>query len=268
MKHYYKVTEFLKSRISTKIIDWQRIDRTAQEAKESIHAYYERLLQAFKHYSGTETIEAKDMIHFVFRFVEGLRPEISRMIKSHFICWQARPIDEVLQYAKYCSDEIELKQRKLKEKAMVMQIKAAQTGMQGNLPQQLPQQQQGNMVFQPQMKGRGCIGNMNRGPDLGTVVARNDVQGMKKLLPCHVCGAIGHWKQEYLMLVQEGVVQQTNDINSFQNMRGPRMRGPNPNFQNNMNQVQTFQPMQQVQMPCVQMTQLQPMQQQVPTVPR
>ncbi|KAJ1218507.1 hypothetical protein NDU88_006085 [Pleurodeles waltl] len=82
------------------------------------------------------------MIHFVFRFVEGLRPEISQMIKSHLICWQAKPIDEVLQYAKYYSDEIELKQRKLKEKAMVMQIKAAQTGMQGNFPQQ----QQGNVT--------------------------------------------------------------------------------------------------------------------------
>ncbi|KAJ1192517.1 hypothetical protein NDU88_001824 [Pleurodeles waltl] len=65
------------------------------------------------------------------KFVEGLRPKI---------CWQATPIDEVLQYAKYYSDEIELKQKKLKEKAMVMQIKAAQTGGQGHFPQQLPQQ--------------------------------------------------------------------------------------------------------------------------------
>ncbi|KAJ1205910.1 hypothetical protein NDU88_001331 [Pleurodeles waltl] len=72
------------------------------------------------------------MNYLVFRFVEGLRPEISQMIKNHLICWQAKPIDEVLQYAKYCSDEIELKQRKLKEVVMVMQIKAAQAGMQGN----------------------------------------------------------------------------------------------------------------------------------------
>ncbi|KAJ1162580.1 hypothetical protein NDU88_003048 [Pleurodeles waltl] len=95
--------------------------------------------RAFKHYRGTKTIEAKDMIRFVFRFVEGLRPEISQMIKSHLICWQAKPIDEVLRYARFCTDEIELKQRKLKEKAMVMQIKAVQTGMQGNFPQQLSQ---------------------------------------------------------------------------------------------------------------------------------
>ncbi|KAJ1150238.1 hypothetical protein NDU88_003033 [Pleurodeles waltl] len=64
---------------------------------------------------------------------------------------------------------------------------------------------------------------MNRGTDLGTVGVQNDVQGMKKLLPCHSCGAIGHWKWECPMMVQEGVVQQSNDINSFQNMRGPRV---------------------------------------------
>ncbi|KAJ1200731.1 hypothetical protein NDU88_004552 [Pleurodeles waltl] len=73
------------------------------------------------------------------------------MIKSHLICWQVKLIDELLQYAKYCSDEIELKQKKLKEKAMVMQIKAAQTGAQGNFIQQMPQQH-GNVMFQPQMR--------------------------------------------------------------------------------------------------------------------
>ncbi|KAJ1125905.1 hypothetical protein NDU88_004320 [Pleurodeles waltl] len=120
------------------------------------------------------------MNHLVLRFVEGLRPEISQMIKNHLICWQAKPIDEVLQYAKYCSDEIELKQRKLKEKVMVMQIKAAQEGMQGNGLQQMVQQLQGNGKFQAQMRGRGRGGFVNRGPDLNTVVVQNDVQGMKK----------------------------------------------------------------------------------------
>ncbi|KAJ1162096.1 hypothetical protein NDU88_002574 [Pleurodeles waltl] len=139
MKYYYKVIEFLKTRISPKNIDWQRIDRIVQKAKESIHVYYERLLKAFKEYSSKKAIEPKDMLHFVFRFVEGLRPEIGHMSKSHLICWQAKPIDEVSQYAKYCSDEIELKQKKLQEKAMVMQIKAAQTGVQGNFVQQMPQ---------------------------------------------------------------------------------------------------------------------------------
>ncbi|KAJ1201391.1 hypothetical protein NDU88_005202, partial [Pleurodeles waltl] len=85
MKYYHKVIEFLKQKVSPKVTDWQKIDRTSQEAKESIHAYYERLLKAFKHYSGTEVIEPKDMNHLVFRFVEGLRPEISQMIKNHLI---------------------------------------------------------------------------------------------------------------------------------------------------------------------------------------
>ncbi|KAJ1089318.1 hypothetical protein NDU88_002469 [Pleurodeles waltl] len=180
MKHYYKVIEFLKTRILPKNIDWQRIDRTVQEVKEAIHAYYKRLLKAFKEYSGMEAIELKDMLHFVFRLVEGLKPEIGQMIKSHLICWQAKPIDEVLQYAKYCSDEIELKQKKLKEKAMVMQIKAAQTGVQGTFVEQIPQLQ-GTVMFQPQMRGRGCGINVNRGPDLNTVVVQNDVQGMKTM---------------------------------------------------------------------------------------
>ncbi|KAJ1098967.1 hypothetical protein NDU88_004072 [Pleurodeles waltl] len=91
------------------------------------------------------------MNHLVFRFVEGLSTEISQMIKNHLICWQAKPIDEVLQYAKYCSDEIELKQRKLKEKVMVMQIKAAQAGMQGNGLQQMVQRPQGNRMLQAQV---------------------------------------------------------------------------------------------------------------------
>ncbi|KAJ1206316.1 hypothetical protein NDU88_001723 [Pleurodeles waltl] len=168
MKYYHKVIEFLQHKVSPKVIDWQKIDRTSQEAKESIHAYYERLLKAFKDYSGTETIEPKDMNHLVFRFVEGLRREISQMIKNHLICCQAKPIDEVLQDAKYCSDENDLKQRKLKEKVMVKQLKAAQAGMQGNGVQQMIQQQlQGNGMFQAQPRGRGFV---NRGPDLNTVV--------------------------------------------------------------------------------------------------
>ncbi|KAJ1151803.1 hypothetical protein NDU88_004582 [Pleurodeles waltl] len=99
----------------------------------------------------TEVTELAEGSMGVNRFVEGLRPEVGQMIKSHLICWQAKPIDELLQYAKYCSDEIELKQKKLKEKAMMMQIKAAQTGVKGALVQQIPQQQ-GTVMFQPQMR--------------------------------------------------------------------------------------------------------------------
>ncbi|KAJ1116727.1 hypothetical protein NDU88_004933 [Pleurodeles waltl] len=221
MRYFHKVIEFLKQKVSSKVTNWQKIDRTSQEAKESIHAYYERLLKAFKHYSGTEVIESKDMNHLVFRFVEGLRPEIIQMIKNHLTCWQAKPIDEVLQYAKYCSDGIELKQRKLKEKVMVMQIKAAQAGMQGNGIQQMVQQQpQGNGMFQAQPRGRGRGGFANRGPDMNTVIVQNDVQGMKKVSPCHACGGVGHWKRECPMVVQDGVVQQSNDVGTFKNVRG------------------------------------------------
>ncbi|KAJ1124958.1 hypothetical protein NDU88_003401 [Pleurodeles waltl] len=198
------------------------------------------------------------------------------MIKSHLICWQSKPIDEVLTYAKYCSDEIEVKQKRLKEKVMVMQLKAAQTGLQGlqglqGFSQQIPQPQlQGNMVFQPQARGRGRGGFGSNGPDLSTVVTPNGVQAMTKVMPCHMCGIVGHWKRECPMLVQEGagVGQQNNDVNAFQTMRGPKMRGPNPNFQT-INQLQGLQPMQpqQMQMPCMQMTQMQPMQQQFPMVP-
>ncbi|KAJ1107905.1 hypothetical protein NDU88_005292 [Pleurodeles waltl] len=264
MKYYHKVIEFLKQKVSPKVTDWQKIDRTSQEVKESIHAYYERLFKAFKHYSGTETIEPKDMNHLVFRFVEGLRPKVSQMIKNHLICWQAKPIDEVLQYAKYCSDEIELKQRKLKEK----QIKAAQAGMQGNGIQQMVQQQpQGNGMFQAQPRGQGR-GFVNRGPDLNTVVVQNDAQGMKKMSPCHACGGVGHWKQECPNVVHDGVVQQSTDVGTFQNMGGPKLRGQNQNFQNNMVQMQGLQPMQQIQMLRVQPAQVKQVQQQVPMVPR
>ncbi|KAJ1175251.1 hypothetical protein NDU88_000539 [Pleurodeles waltl] len=212
---------------------------------------------------------------FVLRqpwFVEGLRPKISQMIKSHLICWQSKSIDEVLNYAKYCSDEIETKQKRLKEKVMVMQLRAAQTGLQGlqGFQQQVSQQQQqGNAMFQPQMRGRGRGGFVNNGPDLNTVMIPNGIQAMKKVMPCHTCGIVGHWKRECPMMVQEGVGQQNNDVNTFQTMRGPKLRGPNPNFQNNINQLQGLQPMQpqQVQMPRVQMAQLQPMQQQFPMVP-
>ncbi|KAJ1180371.1 hypothetical protein NDU88_005592 [Pleurodeles waltl] len=186
MKYYHKVIEFLKQKVSPKVTDWQKIDRTSQEVKESIHAYYERLLKAFKHYSGTETIEPKDMNHLVFRFVEGLRPEVSQIIKNHLICWQAKPIDEVLQYAKYCSDEIELKQKKLKEKVMVMQIRAAQAGIQGNgVQQMIPQQPQMNGAFQAQPRGRGR-GFVNRGLDMNNVVIQNDgVQPMQQMQMPH-----------------------------------------------------------------------------------
>ncbi|KAJ1156041.1 hypothetical protein NDU88_008766 [Pleurodeles waltl] len=269
MKYYHKVIEFLKQKVSPKVTDWQKIDRTSQEVKESIHAYYERLLKAFKHYSGTETIEPKDMNHLVFRFVEGLRPEVSQMIKNHLICWQAKPNDEVLQYAKYCSDEIELKQKKLKEKVMVMQIRAEQAGIQGkwSSADDTTTTTAMNGVFQAQPRGRGR-GFVNRGSDMNNVVIQNDVQGVKKMSPCHACGGVGHWKRECPNMVQDGAVQQSTNVGTLQNKRGPKMRHQNPNFQNNLAQMQGVQPMQQMQMRRFQSIQMQPVQQQIPMVPR
>ncbi|KAJ1218343.1 hypothetical protein NDU88_005924 [Pleurodeles waltl] len=162
--------------------------------------------------------------------------------------------------------KFELKQKKLKEKVMVMQIRAAQAGIQGNGVQQMIQQQpQVNGVFQAQPRGRGFV---NRGPDLNTVVVQNDAQGMKRMSPCHACGGLGHWKRECLNVVQDGVIQQSTNIGTLQNMKGPKLRNQNPNFQNNMIQMQGLQPMQQMQMLRVQPAQIQQVQQQVPMVPK
>ncbi|KAJ1123875.1 hypothetical protein NDU88_002342 [Pleurodeles waltl] len=154
-----------------------------------------KILQKLAELAEKHVIEIEKTKHLKrsYRFVKGLRPEVGQMIKSYLISWQSKLTNEGLQYAKYCSDEIELKQKKLKEKAMVMQIKAAQTGVQGALvPPMLPQQR--SIMFQPQIRGRGRGMDMMRGPDLGTVVVQNDVQGMKKMLLCHLCGNVGHWK--------------------------------------------------------------------------
>ncbi|KAJ1208276.1 hypothetical protein NDU88_003662 [Pleurodeles waltl] len=72
----------------------------------------------------------------------GIYPNVPTLeTVSNLVVPQAKPIDDVLQCAKYCSDEFELKQKKLKEKAMVMQIKAAQSGLQGELVPSMPPQQ-------------------------------------------------------------------------------------------------------------------------------
>lgn len=86
------------------------------------------------------------MSHFIYRFVYGLKSEIGDMIKQHMLFWQNKPIDEVLRYAKYCSDDIEA-HRQLKERTMWAQVKMAKqqeailkkdvnTGNQGGQKQQ------------------------------------------------------------------------------------------------------------------------------------
>ncbi|KAJ1164467.1 hypothetical protein NDU88_004904 [Pleurodeles waltl] len=140
--------------------------------------------------------------------------------------------------------------------------------MQGSGVQQMVQQPQGNGMFQTETRGLGRGGFVNRGPDMNTVVVQTNVQGMKKMSQCHACGGVGHWKRECPMMVQDGVVQQSNDFSAFQNVRGPRMRGPNPNFHNNLVQMQGLQPMQKMQMPRVQPEQVQQVQQEIPMVLR
>ncbi|KAJ1153713.1 hypothetical protein NDU88_006471, partial [Pleurodeles waltl] len=78
---------------------------------------------------------------------------------------------------------------------------------------------------------------------------------------------VGHWKRECPNVVHDGVIQQSTDVGTFQNVRGPKLRGQNQNFQNNMVQMQGLQPMQQIQMLRVQPAQMQQVQQQVPMVP-
>ncbi|KAJ1192662.1 hypothetical protein NDU88_001968 [Pleurodeles waltl] len=85
--------------------------------------------------------------------------------------------------------------------------------------------------------------------------------------PCHACGGVGHWKREGPNMVQDGAVQQGTNVGALQNSRGPKIRHQNPNFLNNLVQMQGVQPMQQMQMPHFQSIQLQPVQQQIPMVP-
>ena len=81
-------------------------------------------------------------------------------IQQIVICWQSKPLDEILRYAKYCSDDLESRQKKLKEKFMVAQTKLAQGnlmrnsgGMQGvGVQNSCPMM---NLNGVPQGKGRG-----------------------------------------------------------------------------------------------------------------
>lgn len=66
MRKYDQVITFLKNKIPPRETDWLKIDRATQEPKESVRAYSERLLQVFKQYSGFETIDKKNMSHFVY----------------------------------------------------------------------------------------------------------------------------------------------------------------------------------------------------------
>ncbi|XP_078509623.1 uncharacterized protein LOC144769407 [Lissotriton helveticus] len=126
MRKYEQVIQHLKEKVPAKETDWTKIDRTTQERDETVHSFYERLLQVFKTYSGIDNIDLKDMTHFIYRFVNGLRPEICQWIKDNTICWHTKKMDEVLRYAKYCEDEMAEKKKALKEKVMWAQVKLAE----------------------------------------------------------------------------------------------------------------------------------------------
>ncbi|XP_078534029.1 uncharacterized protein LOC144820335 [Lissotriton helveticus] len=126
MRKYEQVIQHLKEKVPAKETDWTKIDRTTQERDETVHSFYERLLQVFKTYSGIDNIDLKDMTHFIYRFVNGLRPEICQWIKDNKICWHTKKMDEVLRYAKYCEDEMAEKKKALKEKVMWAQVKLAE----------------------------------------------------------------------------------------------------------------------------------------------
>ncbi|KAJ1099192.1 hypothetical protein NDU88_004296, partial [Pleurodeles waltl] len=91
---------------------------------------------------------------------------------------------------------------------------------------------------------------------------------MRRMSPCHACGGVGHWKRDCPNMVHDGTVQQSLNVCTQQNPRGPRMRHQNPNLQNNSMQMPGVKPMQQMLMPRFQNVTVQPMQQQIPMVPR
>lgn len=117
------------------------------------------------------------MSHFIYRFVYGLKSEIGDMIKRHSLCWQNKPIDEVLRLAKYCSDEIEAKHRQLEERTMWDQVKLAE-------------QQQALLKKEANTNQAGTKENTNRekGP--------YNREEAKKKFPCNNCGELGHWRNE------------------------------------------------------------------------
>ncbi|XP_078521675.1 uncharacterized protein LOC144790911 [Lissotriton helveticus] len=177
MAKYEQAITWLKTKVPPQDIDWVKIDRTRQEPKETVHEYYERLLLIFKQYSGLDVMDLKDMGQFVSKFVLGLRPDICLMIQQHLICWQNKPLDEILRYARYCSDEIDLKTKKLKDKLMLVQMQAGGQGQSGN----------GTM-------GRRSGGQKRDGEEGPR--PRIDIEALKKTTKCHQCHEVGHWRRE------------------------------------------------------------------------
>ncbi|XP_078535032.1 uncharacterized protein LOC144821684 [Lissotriton helveticus] len=207
MRKYEQVIQHLKEKVPAKETDWTKIDRTTQERDETVHSFYERLLQVFKTYSGIDNIDLKDMTHFIYRFVNGLRPEICQWIKDNKICWHTKKMDEVLRYAKYCEDEMAEKKKALKEKVMWAQVKLAEQ----------QEKQLSNMVKNAENKSPGGGGGGKPRPKFSREEA------MKKF-PCHQCGEIGHWRNECPQLVD--VNEKTPDLIPQTQKERPRKTQP------------------------------------------
>ena len=92
-----------------------------QELKESGHAYFERLMQVYREHSGFEDPTGVQNGGFVSTFVLVLHPELSSQLQNSVIAWQTKPVDEILQLAKYCSDTQEANHQGLKDRFMISQ---------------------------------------------------------------------------------------------------------------------------------------------------
>ena len=101
MEKYQQVLAHFKAKIPQKEIDWVKISRVRQESKETVYSFYERLMENFRFHSGMQNVEKAEMAVFVSYFVQGLRPEIRKGIEQNVVCWQTRPLDELLRYPDY-----------------------------------------------------------------------------------------------------------------------------------------------------------------------
>ena len=89
------------------------------------------------------------------------------------MCWEAKDIDEILKYAKYSSDWVEIK-KKGDDKVMTVQT-----------------------VRQPTVSRRGGMMNAsgaNAGMNQNMRMTNPNIELLKKTTPYFGCGQCGHWK--------------------------------------------------------------------------
>ena len=103
MEKYNQEIEHLKTNIPQKQVNWSKIMRATQDSVESVHTCYGRLMQSYRQHSGVDDPTKEGVSELVSAFVLGMRPEISLHIEQSVMCWQAKSLDEILAYAKYCS---------------------------------------------------------------------------------------------------------------------------------------------------------------------